>query len=537
MGGLSFDLLIAKILTRMAVLYRKYRPQKLADVVGQEAITNNLLKQLESGKIAHAYVFSGPRGTGKTSTARIIAKAINCKKAKGDKYTEPCGECEACVAIAEGRYLDLIEIDAASNRGIDEIRELREKIGLAPAEGRFKVYIIDEVHMLTNEAFNALLKTLEEPPAHAIFILATTEPQKVPATILSRAQRFDFGRPPVAIITSRLETVSKKEGWTLKKEALTEIAKAADGAFRDAEVLLEKVGAVNPAADEAEVRQILGRSEGQADLIKLIIEGETEKALSWLAEFLEAGGNIRLLLEGILEDLRALLLVKQGIGKDLLAEITLERFNELQSLASKIANEKAIKWVGLFTQAFVDLRNASIPQLPLELAIIEAIGFEKATDEVEMKTESQPRQETNITQETDEIQPEASPKKPKEEKVKAVSSKVKLADIEKAWDQILTQLKPKNNSLEIFLRGATPKELDEGMLVVEFGYRFHKDRFDEPKNRELLEGILEDLLGEPVRIKGTVGATKPKPKTEAVKEDQLAGRQEADPVEVFGKIE
>src|SRR3990170_1972775 len=248
----------------MTVFYRKYRPQKFDQIVGQKQIVATLLSQLKSGKIGHGYLLAGPRGTGKTSCARIFAKAVNCqglassrsassKKKKfpiDPKFGEPCNKCDSCLAISAGFHLDLIEIDAASNRGIEEIRDLREKIKLAPVAGKYKVYIIDEAHMLTPEAFNALLKTLEEPPEHAIFILATTEPHKLPGTIISRSQRFDFGRPELPKISEKLKNIATAEGWKINDEGFFEIAKSADGAFRDAEVLLEKVAAVNPKASK-----------------------------------------------------------------------------------------------------------------------------------------------------------------------------------------------------------------------------------------------------------------------------------------------
>ncbi len=533
----------------MTVLYRKYRPQKLAELEGQPTIVETLLKQLETGKISHAYIFSGPRGTGKTSTARILAKALNCALAKEEKFAEPCGKCDACVAIAQGQYLDLVEIDAASNRGIDEIRELREKIRFSPTQGRFKVYIIDEVHMLTSEAFNALLKTLEEPPAHAVFILATTEPQKVPATILSRAQKFAFQRPSVATIVERLKKICQEEGWNLKEDALAEIAKAADGAFRDAEVLLDKVGAVDTKATGEQVRRIIGREEEKTDLLGYLVAGKTKEALEWLDKSLIAGVNVRLLLESYIETLRNILLIKEGLGKDLI-KVREEFYPELENYAQKLTHKQIFAWVNLFTQALVDLRYASIPQLPFELAIIEAIGFEKDTEISDLEEVKEPSQSKLEKVEELVIEEKAVPPSEKTETIKVVvenrtgeektegsvkvkniqSGKVRLKEIEKVWDKVLEKLKPKNNSLEIFLRGASPKEVDEGVLTIEFGYRFHKDRFEEPKNRQLLEGILAELLGETVRIKGIVGSPKPRVKNEEVQE-------EIDPVEVFGKIE
>ncbi|MDD4858402.1 MAG: DNA polymerase III subunit gamma/tau, partial [Candidatus Krumholzibacteria bacterium] len=250
------------------VLARKWRPQTFSEVVGQEHITGTLRKAVEKGRIAHAYLFAGPRGCGKTTTARLLAKIINCEHPNG---SEPCNECQSCVATAEGRHLDVIEIDGASNRGIDEIRDLREKISYAPAQGRSKIYIIDEVHMLTPQAFNALLKTLEEPPVHVYLIFATTEPHKVPPTILSRCQRFNFKRLELKEIASQLEKICNIEKVKYDPEALTLISRRAEGSMRDGESLLDQcIAASEGAVDLDLVRRVLGLVDSQllVDLLK-----------------------------------------------------------------------------------------------------------------------------------------------------------------------------------------------------------------------------------------------------------------------------
>src|SRR3990172_10193106 len=238
----------------MAVFYLKYRPQKFSDIVGQEHTVKTLLSQLEAGKIGHGYLFAGPRGTGKTSTARIFAKAVNCQKYTKPKFGEPCNKCKSCMAVFTGSHLDLIEIDAASNRLIEDVRDLREKIKLSPVSSRFKVYIIDEAHMLTREAFNALLKTLEEPPKHAIFILATTEPSKLPSTIISRVQRFNFQRAKDEELAMALRKIIKEEGIKIDDEAIFAIAKAADGSFRDAVSFLDQLSASSQKVNKVEIK-------------------------------------------------------------------------------------------------------------------------------------------------------------------------------------------------------------------------------------------------------------------------------------------
>ena len=296
------------------VFYRKWRPKSLSEVVGQEAITKTLRQAVAQGRIAHAYLFCGTRGTGKTSTARILAKAINCLSPRDG---EPDNECHICIGINESRALDLIEIDAASNRGIDDIRELSDKVRFSPNESRYKIYIIDEVHMLTEPAFNALLKTLEEPPAHAVFILATTEAHKVPLTIISRCQRYDFRRIPIEQMVSKLADISAQEGIEISDDALHLVSRMANGGLRDAENLLEQVVvSYGSPISEDDVRQLLGLGgdEIALKLVGHIIGKSVKDGIATVNDASQQGTDLRQLLRGTLEYLRALLLIKTGAG-------------------------------------------------------------------------------------------------------------------------------------------------------------------------------------------------------------------------------
>ena len=350
------------------VFYRKWRPKSLSEVVGQEAITKTLKQAVAQGRTSHAYLFCGTRGTGKTSTARILAKAINCLSPKDG---EPDNECHICVGINEARALDLIEIDAASNRGIDDIRDLSDKVRFSPNESRYKIYIIDEVHMLTEPAFNALLKTLEEPPAHAVFILATTEAHKVPLTIISRCQRYDFRRIPIEQMVAKLAYISEQEGIEVSDEALHLVSRIANGGLRDAENLLEQVVvSYGSPISEDDVRQMLGLGGDEIvlELVKHIIGKSVKDGIATVNDATEQGTDLRQLLRGTLEYLRALLLIKTGAGANF--GYSDEIMSRLNTLAADAPMEHLVRALKVF--AGVNMRRDAASTLPLELAVVES---------------------------------------------------------------------------------------------------------------------------------------------------------------------
>ena len=349
------------------VLYRKWRPKRLDEVVGQGPVTQTIRNAVSTGRVAHAYLFCGPRGTGKTSTARILAKAVNCLAPKDG---EPDNACEVCESINEARALDLIEIDAASNRGIDDIRNLREKVHFSPNQAKYKVYIVDEAHMLTEAAFNALLKTLEEPPAHAIFVLATTEVHKVPLTIISRCQRFDFRRVPLETVVERLGWLCEGEEIEAEEEALQLLARTAGGSLRDAENLLERaiVSYGSPLTGE-QVRDLLelGSDERALDLVEHIVKGAVPEGLTVINDVASQGGDVRQFHRVVTEYLRAAMLAKSGALSAGYSEETDARvrgFAEATSLAHLV---HALK---LFARA--DARREGLSSLPLELALVQS---------------------------------------------------------------------------------------------------------------------------------------------------------------------
>lgn len=357
-------------------LYRKWRPQGFDSLVGQEAVRTALTNALETGRIAHAYLFAGPRGTGKTSTAKILAKAVNCEHGP---TPNPCNKCQNCVRINDGTSMDVFEIDAASNRGIDEIRDLREKVAFAPVNGRYKVYIIDEVHMLTTEAFNALLKTLEEPPPHVIFILATTEPHKIPATIHSRCQRFDFKRVTDSDIVKRLREVADGSGIAADDDALQLIAVQADGGMRDALSLLDQCGVMAERVSAETVRSVLGivGREALRELVKAVGEGNVPKALELLEALLAGGKDVKQIITELAEYLRAVLLYKASPDyREIYLTDTKEAIAAMEGLFS---TDRLMAAQERLHQCMLELRQSVRGRIAAEMCLFDLCRVEGST--------------------------------------------------------------------------------------------------------------------------------------------------------------
>lgn len=492
------------------VFYRKYRPQTLDEIAGQSAVKQALQSAFASGKLAHAYLFCGPKGTGKTSTARILAKMVNCEV----EGNVPCNQCSNCLSITNGSNLDVIEMDAASNRGIEDVRVLRDNIKLAPTSSRKKVYIIDEVHMLSTDAFNALLKTLEEPPAHVLFILATTELQKIPQTILSRVQKMEFKLASTDELLEVLSAIADKEEIKIDKKALLAVAKRAQGSFRDGVKLLDQLSLVGEINQEL-VEQSLGSGayNGLLDLLESVSQKDSKGALQKLITQLETGVNIKEINLSILDILRQILYIKNDLGQALvLPEIGEEKFQLVNSLAANFTLDSLLLALEYFQKSLEQGRYVSIPSLPLEMAVVESclgvhglelvVGSKEDEETIKEKPYVQEAKKENIIKE-DEKTTQSMNHEPITSNTNNTSDDIKK--LQDRWTYVLETTKQNNYSLEALLRAAKISECEEGIVIIEVPYSFHQRILEAPKSRSLVESIFSDILGKSVRVSTVLG--------------------------------
>jgi DNA polymerase-3 subunit gamma/tau len=499
--------------------YRKWRPLDWDGVIGQDHVIRTLRNALAKNRIAHAYLFSGPRGTGKTSTARIIAKAVNCLTE--DVSARPCNTCDHCKAINASRFLDLIEIDAASNTSVDDVRSLREKINFLPTQGRFKVYIIDEVHMLSNAAFNALLKTLEEPPAHVIFVLATTEVHKIPATVLSRCQRHEFRRIPINYIQANLKEISEEEGINVDAAALTEIARQATGSMRDAVSLLDQLASTGSDVTLALTKDILGTagSESVASLTEAILVRDAGKGIAIINHALDSGSDPRQFGRQVVDYLRAVLMVKMGNMEQL--EAALEERDRLQVLAKRFEMSKLLDALQAFDRAAQYTSVGWQPGLKLEMAVTRLTqndGKKKKQEKnnpINVKrTSKSGKQIAHQKIGSGHAKKKATPKKQNPQEKKAVEKQEnspvsqktennKQSDgnaIQAQWKEIRAAAKLISPETGALLNSCKSVSIRRGRLILGFSSGILKSKMEDGRNIACAKQAVEQVSGRDIEI-------------------------------------
>ena len=492
-------------------LYRKWRPLSWDEVVSQEHVIQTLKNAVTGERVAHAYLFSGPRGTGKTTAARLLAKAVNCLAE--DKAKRPCNECANCLAVNENRFMDLIEIDAASNTSVEDVRDLRDKINFAPSQGRYKVYIIDEVHMLSTAAFNALLKTLEEPPPHAIFILATTEIHKIPATVLSRCQRHEFRRFPLGEITRRLNEICQSENISADADALTLIARQSAGGLRDAISLLDQLASAGGNITLETAQTVLGTATSQSviALVQALLDQDPARGLNEIHHALDGGADARALARQVVEYLRNILLLQLGNGEQV--EVTADARAQMKQQASRLPTAEILRMMRAFNAAATDPRGGWAPSLGLELAFAEMLE----APQMQMETSPAPKVNAKLAVSAP---PEASPARslPADSGQPAAGAESGPAGgapafeaITRAWKQIASLVKAKDTGVAALLNSGRPLEIREGILLVAFASDILQEKFNRPEALDLIRAAMRELLGADLPLQAVVAGKKALP--------------------------
>ena len=478
--------------------------------MGQDHIVTTLTNAIKADRVGHAYLFAGPRGTGKTTLARLLAKAVNCTNP--DAAKRPCNECENCKAVNENRFLDLIEIDAASNTSVDDVRDLRDKINFSPSQGKYKIYIIDEVHMLSTAAFNALLKTLEEPPPHAIFVLATTEIHKIPATVLSRCQRHEFRRVPVDEIVANLKHIIKAENIQADDDALIQIARQSAGGMRDAQSLLDQLSSTGDKITLALAQQVLGTATSQTvlDVLNAVNDHDPAHGLESIHKALDAGADPRSLARQIVEYLRGLMLIQMGNANQV--EATADVKKQMQAHAKSFSTSDVLRMMKAFNNAAVDLRGGWQPSLSLELALAEVLDAPSESPQIAAPRQTKPQpfgsaQDKLVSAPQTATQPQVEKEADSHPQEK---SAVSAGEIIKAWKRMSASLPKAQANLSALMNSVRMIDTHGSTLILGLASDVLVSKIDKPDQIEVIQKLIKDEFGADVSVRCVVTNAKGK---------------------------